>query len=52
MQKINTNRHKGRNRWEYNNISRLLTSMDKYFRQKFNKATEVLNDTIEQLELN
>ena len=28
-----------------------LTSMDRPFRQKINKATEILNDTIEQLDL-
>ena len=28
-----------------------LTSMDRSSRQKFNKATEMLNDTIEQLDL-
>ena len=28
-----------------------LTSMDRSFRQKINKATEILNDTIDQLNL-
>ena len=29
----------------------LLTSMDRSLRQKINKATEILNDSIEQLDL-
>ena len=28
-----------------------LISTDRYYRQKINKATEVLNDTIDQLDL-
>ena len=28
-----------------------LTSMNRYSRQKISKATEILNDTIEQLDL-
>ena len=33
-------------------INTLFTSMDRYSRQKINKATEILNDVIEQLDLN
>ena len=48
MHKINTNRHKGGNQWDYNTP---LTSMDRSSRQKISKKTDVLNDTIDQLDL-
>ena len=54
----NTSRHKRKNGWDYNNSRRLedcnspLTSVYKSSRQKVNKATEILNDTIKNLRLN
>ena len=53
IRKTNTNRHKGRNWWEYNNSRILyipLTWRDRSDK-KINKATEILNDTMEQLDL-
>ena len=50
----NTNRPKGRNGWEYNNrgdFNTSLTSVDKSSRQKINKATEILDDVLGQLDL-
>ena len=48
MHTANINRHKGRNWWEY--IVGAF-NMDRYSRQKINKATEILKETIEKLDL-
>ena len=54
IRKTNANRHKRRNRWEYNDsrdFNNPLTSMDTSSRQQINMATEILNGTIEPLDL-
>jgi len=58
IHKATINRHKGRNCVEiYRNIIIIwdfntpLTSMDRSSRQKMNKETEALNDTLDQMNL-
>lgn len=49
----NAKRHKGEETHENKTVEEFnssLTSMNRSFRWKISKATEILNDTIEQLE--
>ena len=52
--KKNTNRHKGRN-WQYTIIvgdfNTSLTAMDVSSKQKINKEIQVLNDTLDEMDL-
>ena len=54
-QKTNTNRHKGRN-WQYTivvlgDFNTPLTLMDRSSKQKINKETQILNDTLDEMDL-
>ena len=49
----NTNRYKSRNWWgtiRVGDFNTLVTSMDRSSREKINKVTEILKDTIEKLD--